>query len=264
MKPWLAALLCTLALFAPGRNACAETNVEVVATDPPGSVVTLGRNQNFYLHLRYHSDVPTHIWAEPYFQGQRARAGSNPSHVYPVGEGEALGWFFLFDPGMQVDEVRIRAGDGTTRGTHEIARHAVSITGGSEPATTTAAPWVTDLLAENERLDREERAAADAEPVSMGVITFFNGFMLTMYAFGLLGLGGPAWGLWRWRGIWRVVAAVPAAAVAWVILSLFIDTARDPTSHNLWPFEILLAGAGSMGWMLVALLLRKLLRARGS
>ncbi|MDE2466474.1 MAG: hypothetical protein KGO02_22595 [Alphaproteobacteria bacterium] len=40
------------------------------------------------------SDQPVHIWARPYFQGKPTKAGSNPSRVYPAGNGEALGWFF--------------------------------------------------------------------------------------------------------------------------------------------------------------------------
>jgi hypothetical protein len=29
-----------------------------------------------------------------------------------------------------------------------------------------------------------------------------------------------------------------------VVLRIAIDVARDPTSHNLWPFEVLMTGAG--------------------
>lgn len=39
--------------------------------------------------------------------------------------------------------------------------------------------------------------------------------------------------------------------MAFVLLRLQIDTARDPTSHNLWPFEIVMWGAFSCAWMLM-------------
>lgn len=99
-----------LALFGVGI-AHATTQVEVVGTYPAGDAVALGRNQNSYFHLHYTSDQPVHIWARPYFEGETVNAGSNPSRANPAGSGEALGWFFLFDPGMQVDEIRISAGD---------------------------------------------------------------------------------------------------------------------------------------------------------
>jgi len=40
-----------------------------------------------------------------------------------------------------------------------------------------------------------------------------------------------------WRGVLIVGAAVPAA----VMMRVSWETTRDPTSHNLWPFEIVIA-----------------------
>jgi len=40
-----------------------------------------------------------------------------------------------------------------------------------------------------------------------------------------------------------------------------VDTARDPTSHNLWPFELLMWGAASVAIVGVLALARRLLRA---
>jgi hypothetical protein len=40
-----------------------------------------------------------------------------------------------------------------------------------------------------------------------------------------------------WRTVLVTGAAVPGAVFARVI----VDTWRDPTSHNLWPFEIVIA-----------------------
>lgn len=42
------------------------------------------------------------------------------------------------------------------------------------------------------------------------------------------------------------------------MLRILIGVARDPTSHNLWPFEILMAGALSAGAILVLSLARRL------
>ncbi len=36
---------------------------------------------------------------------------------------------------------------------------------------------------------------------------------------------------------------MPACVVLFVVLRIIVDTARDPTSHNLWPFEILIFGS---------------------
>jgi len=82
---WIAALLLT--------GTCpvqAAATVEVLETYPAGPEVTLGRNENFYLRLRYDTDHSIGIWARPYFKGEPANAGSNGSYSYS-GNGEALG-----------------------------------------------------------------------------------------------------------------------------------------------------------------------------
>ena len=49
----------------------------------------------------------------------------------------------------------------------------------------------------------------------------------------------------RANGAWKLVAALPILSVFAVGLNIFLGTSRDPTSHNLWPLEVLLwSGAG--------------------
>ena len=46
------------------------------------------------------------------------------------------------------------------------------------------------------------------------------------------------------------VAVVGSAAPAAVMARVVHDTAADPTSHNLWPFEVVFSGA--VGWAVAA------------
>ena len=262
MRLW-AMLTCVAVAMLAFHPARAQTQVQVTETWPAGDSITLGKNQNFYLHLHYTSDQPVQIWSRPYFQGKPANAGSNPSRVYPAGSGEALGWFFLFDPGTQVDEVRISAGDGSYNRTPVVATYPVSITGGDEPAQAAAQPeWVASLNAADEAASHATYEKQMNTATSPGSIAIFGGFMFTMIAIGLLSLAWPAWGLWRWRGGWRIAAAVPAVIMAFIVLRIFVDTARDPTSHNLWPFEIVMWGGFSCGCMLLLGLAHKLFSAK--
>jgi hypothetical protein len=83
-------------------------------------------------------------------------------------------------------------------------------------------------------------------------------------------LAVPAVYLWlqvrllrRWAGAWRLAAALPA--VGWSVwLAGFVrDVAADPTSHNLFPFEIMI-GVALAGFYLGCLALaRRLLRPVG-
>ena len=254
----LAFLLLALASwFAPIGSVQAGASVRVVETWPAGKEVVLGRNQNFYLRLAYDTDAPVGIWIAAYYQGKRVNVGSSPSPTYS-GSGEALGWFFFMQPGEEMDEIRIRAGDGSTRHTPDVAiwrGHIVAGSGASE--VTTQPEWVTRMLAETSAAQEAAYHAQMNKPTSAGDYALFNGFMLAMLALGVAGFAAPAWGLWRWRGGWRLAAAVPAAMMAFVVLRLVFDTARDPTSHNLWPFEILMTGALSAGVIAVLGAIRK-------
>ena len=50
----------------------------------------------------------------------------------------------------------------------------------------------------------------------------------------------------RWRGGWRLTAALPVAVVAGWAANFAADVARDPDSHNLFPLEILIGALGGL------------------
>lgn len=45
----------------------------------------------------------------------------------------------------------------------------------------------------------------------------------------------------RTASFWRVVFVVGSAVPAAVFMRVVRDTTQDPTSHNLWPFEVIIA-----------------------
>jgi hypothetical protein len=243
-------------------TAFAAITVNVIETDPPGTDVVLGRNENFYVRLGYTTDQPVSIWARPYFQGREVDAGSNPSRTY-TGIGEALGWFFFMQPGDQVDEIRITAGDGSHNGTRLVATYRVHVIGSAQPSPARTEPdWVVEM----NRLDKAAQQADYERRMNTKTTTadvvLFNGFMLTVVALAVFGFAAPVWGVWRWRGGWRLAAAVPAIMMVFVVLRVVFGAAADPTSHNLWPFEILQVGAASVVIMALLLIARKLTRVR--
>ena len=233
--------IAILALAHIGPLQAAAT-VEVLETYPAGEEVTLGRNETFYLRLAYDSDKPIGIWARPYYRGQPANAGNNGSYSY-TGKGEALGWFFFSGNHGEVDEVRITAGDGSIAGTPVVLTYPVHVMASEHQMDAEAAPdWVARQKAadaERQRLAREANANRPVSPFASLLVS------LLMIGVLVLGVGGfvlPVRALLRWRGGWRMAAAVPAALMGFVVLRLIAGVSRDPTSHNLWPFEILMAG----------------------
>jgi hypothetical protein len=246
----MAILFIPAAWLVPLNGAHATTTVRVLETWPSGDDVTLARNQNFYLRLAYDTDKPVGIWITPYFHGEKVNVGSSPSPRYS-GSGEVLAWFFFFQPGDEVDEVRIKAGDGSTNNTPVVAVWRGHVVASSKSASAQDPPeWVTEMNARTKVAQDQAYREQMSKPVSAGDVALLNGFMLTMLIVGLAGIAAPAWGIWCWRGGWRLAATLPAAMVVFVILRIAIGTAIDPTSHNLWPFEILMVSALSLAVML--------------
>lgn len=236
----------------------AESRAQIVDTQPP-KTATLGRDESFYVRIQYATDGPISLWARPYFNGKPVdKTRSNASAQY-TGTGEALGWFALVEPG-EVDEIRIRAGGGKPYREWELTSQAVQLRWtAAGPSGATSAAWVDDLKAADAARGREETQRRANEPVSTGDMAFFSGFMLLMLALLVAGIGIPLWSVRKWRGGWKIAAAVPAAVVAFVALRIIFDTARDPTSHNLWPFEIITFGAIALAIIGVLALARRLL-----
>ena len=184
MRFW-AMLACMAAAMLAIQPAHAETHVELLGTWPAGDMVTLHRNQNFYMHFGYRSDQPVQIWVQPYFEGKQVNAGSNPSRTHPAGSGEALGWFFLSDQGTQVDEVKVTAGDGSYDRTPVVATFPVAVTGDDAPAESAAQPaWLASLSAVDQAARRADYEKAVSTPPSAGDVALFSGFMLAMFTLG--------------------------------------------------------------------------------
>jgi len=258
----LVALLVAAWLLTLGNQvARADSSARILETQPANSA-TLGDRQTFWLLIEYETDEPISLWARPYRNGQEVqRAMSNASLTY-VGSGRALGWFSLVEPG-EVDEIRVKAGAGKPYREWELLRLPVHLRWtDATPADEPHAAWVDEALAtERTRYAAEAKRRAN-EPVTPGTTVLLSGFMLSVLVLLVAGITVPLWSVWRWRGRWRIAAAVPACAMVFVILRIIVDTTRDPTSHNLWPFEILQIGVASLAMTGALKLARSFVRAQ--
>ena len=255
----LIALVAAL-LVARVTAAGAQPVVRILETQPAMDA-SLGHGQSFYVRIGYSSDEPILLWARPFSNGKEVGARSNPSWPH-VGSGEALGWFELSKPG-EVDEIRIRAGGGKPYREWDVVRQPVRLRwtnalASSEPH----APWVEALMAAEAAQDREAAQRRANEPTPAIDAVLMSGFMLLVLALLIASIAVPLWSVWKWQGGWKIAAALPATLMGFVVLRIFVDTARDPTSHNLWPFEILQSGVGALATIVVLKVLRRVLGAR--
>lgn len=255
------AALVALCLLQASPAALAQLRAQVTATDPPSPAV-LARDQPFFVRIEYAGADGHALWARPWHRGQpvtRAKFNASARHA---GDGAALGWFSL-DGAAAVDEVRIVAGGGKPFREFELLRLPVDVRGTGEPgARADRAAWVEALSREAADRHRQEMSEAMARPPSVADSLLGTGFMLAVLGLLAAAVIGPAWALRRWRGGWRVAGAVPLVAAAFVAGRIVLDTARDPTSHNLWPFEIAIVGGASAVYLGLLALARRFL-ARG-
>ena len=108
------------------------------------------------------------------------------------------------------------------------------------------------------RWNTNSRPSADTSQLLARPGTIFDAVLLLIFAgaFSALFLI-PAYKTWKWPDAWSWAAFVPVTVMAFVVLRLVVDTYKDATSHNLWPFEIAMFGVGSLLFIGAVTLLRR-------
>lgn len=267
MRKGATAVLAML-LLATGPGASAQEGGEAVTVTvvelSPSREATLAAGESFFLHLRYSAGQPVRIWARPEWRGEPVREIFSHASPLHVGAGATLGWFAVSKPGLQVDAVRVTAvavRDGATVWS-ETVPVMLSI-GGQGPARHAEPAWAAPLRAADQAAIGRDARMASEQPSTMGEQALFVGTMVLGLAGILAGTLWPLWGLWRWSGLWRLAPLAPVAALGFVVARIVVDTLRDPTSHNLWPFEIALVAWPAAGYMLVLSIVRFAMRPRG-
>ena len=210
--------------------------VRLLETDPPAPA-RVPTSSRLSVRIGYRSDLPVRFHAEPLRDGVPVRAGWNGSPAWPAGEGEALAWFFLFEPGA-IDAVRIDVGHANGRGTFrsfDFPLTAEFVSG--NPAARAEPAWIGRLESTAEAL----RAAQMPAPEAGGAADWALGFGIVTVLFAVLILGAalPIAAIVNWDGGWRIGAWAALAIYALPILNIVIGVVIDPTSHNLWPLELI-------------------------
>lgn len=80
------------------------------------------------------------------------------------------------------------------------------------------------------------------------------GFLMALAA---LGLGILV--LVTWTGIWRILGMLAPLSVIGTWLKIKIGIALDPSSNNLWPFDVLIVSALALAYLGIVWLFKSLL-----
>lgn len=242
-----------LLLLLVSALARAEVRVQVIETDPP-SPATLGHWDEFHLRIAYETDVPVRIRAYPHFAGKPVPATTSGSLRHGAGRGEALFWIAYTKPAY-VDRIVVRAEDDRTQKPVAQAEIAVNLvwTGQQPAARRQKAEWVVRLLAEQDRIMKEEARefANRPRPWWEPVLFLAAGWSIPIYFIVQVVV------LWRWRGGWRIAAAVPAVPMLAVLLhAIFAFVAGS----NIFPIFLILFCLPALIYLMILVGLRRLRR----
>lgn len=262
MKAFAILVVATLLQADIARGQTPQISFEVLETSPP-SPATLHRGDHVYVRIRYETNVP--MWIEGRYSnhGAPARAARmSGAGLAGPGKGELIVWAsFVAQAG--VDAIDLEA---YTNGRGGFARQhlAVDFTWDGQPtAGETRAPWVAPLLAEEQA--RQQKAFGEMERqfyspgsgglgATAGLVSIVGLLALAVVVGGFV---WPIYGAIRWKGVWRIAAALPlAAGVLWTLKDAY-DLFLDSTSHNLLPFEYVIGAVVTVPYMLVVAIWRR-------
>lgn len=252
-SPWLFLLLGLLLSATAGVRATIK--VEVLEAWPPGDAVVLSTQDSYFLHMAYETDQPVGFWVSAWYRGQQVkRVGSSPSTRY-LGTGETMVWLFPLEPGIDIDELRIQAGNGRDNPVQAVWPVRISSRAGEKSSRPPPA-WIAEMEARQREVAAMGHGQGENAGGSLLGSLMSMVFVVLALALGGLGLLAPFWAIRRWRDGWRLAAWLPVVGLGLVLLNIVVGVMLDPTSHNLFPFEILIAGMVSGGWMLALFILR--------
>jgi hypothetical protein len=246
MRTRLVFAFVILASLVCGAQQASLTVVDVDPAEP----ATLTNQDYVSIHVAYTAPQEVVIWARPYFGGREVTKGiSHPSPRYAAGSGEAFGWFQINTP-LAVDAIHVKMVEAGGRRVLAEIDHPISVTFSGASGTSRArAAWAVQMSAAQQERFRADAAASRNRPTSAGDAFFGFGFMLVVIGAFVATFAWPAYKAYKWSGLWRWGALLPLIVMGFVVLRIVIDTSRDPTSHNLWPFEIVMFGGGSLIFM---------------
>lgn len=107
---------------------------------------------------------------------------------------------------------------------------------------------------EGRRPDTKRRAEDDE--LTLTDVALFIVFITSVLGIFLVYIFLQFYPLVKWTGMWRLAAALPLIVIAAYIGEIILHVRRDPTAHNLWPFEILMVSIAGLVFLGLCALMR--------
>jgi hypothetical protein len=214
-------------------HAAAQVRLDIERSDP-NLTSMLATDRPLYVAVRYRSDVPVRLRAEPFYRNEKIEEGlmSNPTVLYPAGSGTGLAWV-AFRSQARVDRIDIVAYDADWKPVG-VRRFEASLRWSADVLGRPAAPsWVGKLRTYEQDLAAQSALASGSGlwDRTVSALTLFAFAALPLYlvlqplAFSRLT------GRWRRAAMAPLLLTAPAATfAAFAFLS----------GSNLWPLVVIL------------------------
>lgn len=252
------ALACALLLFNGAYAADApspQVTLKLLDMDPRNPA-KLHAGDALYVRIAYESNLPLKIEVVPYHKDFLTEAMTlNDPTVLPAGKGETIA-AFGFGGADQVDEVRVFAIVQGEKHASATVKQPVDFSwdekvGPEHPK----ADWVLRLMAEQDKHREALKQKQDATPPDTKDTYYIIGIP-SIPATLIFCILWPLWGIRRWRGKWRWLAAAPLALAVLKGIFTLRDLSVDPNSAELLPVEYFLLAVICGIYMIVVWMLR--------
>lgn len=256
MRPLIRAAVIVALLSA--ASVAQATTVQLVETHPP-LPATLPNGHDLNLQLRVDASIAQDVFIHEVRSGGKRVAWFATSGIDPVPAGGGVAVLFTFlqpkEGDVHVDEIVVKTADAGMASTRDPAgeTHVIPVDATWTAATSqTQLPdpsWVTDHRAQANARRAAARAAVPPPGPFENLLWFVGSILFLALAVGAIWL--PIRWIRRWQGGWRIAAVACLVPVPLSVANITFGLMTDPTSHNLFPFEIAMAGAVAYGLMIV-------------
>ena len=239
-----------LGLWLLPALSSAEVRVQVRGTDPATPAV-LGKWEQFYVRVGYETDRPTYVRGTAFLGGKPVTSMTSGSMRHEAGAGEAFFWFAYTDP-AHVDRIVMTAHDAKTN--QAIAQTAISVdltwTGAPVGTARPRPEWVVRMQAEQDRRVKEQSLAYMNRPVPWWESVLFFAVIWSVPGYFVV----QAIALWRWRGGWRIAAAIPVLPMAAILLYTIV---AFRAGSNLFPLVLIFTSPPALIYLVILTILRR-------
>lgn len=239
-----------LGLLAAAAPALAQAPVIEVVNSHPAIDANLTGRDSFYLQYRIETQEPVRVGVEAYARGVKLPVGNSGQNRFAAGAHTGTAFFFLQqkEP-AQVDEIRLPIWRETTHWQQPpdwVASVPVALLHlPSSPRSQAPLPdWVNAWNKEREMQRQaamqaaQAKAAAEESWVENLLLRAF--LIVIVFVLPLAALVLPVWAMWTWERPYKRHAQIVCAVFLVKVGTVVWDVARDPTSHNLWPLEMMM------------------------